>query len=121
MPRTPPQPRTQWTFADWEAEGTRRFGVDRLRWRFLCPACGHSQAVEDFRPFKSEGVTADTARFNCIGRYVGPKRKAFGGTGPGPCDFTGGGLLDIRPWMVVDSEGKPHRSFAFSPALADRP
>ena len=114
MPLPPPETRTQWTFADWEAEGVRRFGEDRLAWRFVCPACGHSQAVVDFRPFKAQGVTANTAYFNCIGRYTGAKRKAFGGRGPGPCDFTGGGLLDIRPWTVVDTEGTPRRSFAFA-------
>lgn len=63
---------------EWLAEGERRFGADRLKWRFVCPSCGHIQAVEDFRPFKSKGATAETAYFNCIGRYSGAKRDAFG-------------------------------------------
>lgn len=84
-----------------------------LKWRFVCPACGHVQAVEDFRPYKAQGVTADTARFNCIGRYAGAKRRAFGGAGPGPCDYTSGGLLDIRPVVVVTPDGEI-KTFAFA-------
>jgi hypothetical protein len=105
--------------AEWLADGERRFGTDMLKWRFVCPACGHIQAVEDFRPFKAQGVTAETARFNCIGRYAGAQRRAFGGAGPGPCDYTSGGLFDIRPVTVATPDGDV-RTFAFAEAPNDR-
>ena len=99
---------------EWNAEGVRLFGEDRLKWRFTCPACGHIQAVEDFRPFKAQGATAESARFNCIGRYAGAQREAFG-SGEGPCNYTSGGLFDIRPVEIVTPEGEKVRSFAFAP------
>lgn len=102
------------TLAEWKEEGTRRFGHDQLKWRFVCPACGHTQAVEDFRPFKPQGATAEDARFNCIGRFSGDKRRAFGGNGPGPCDYTSGGLFDIRPLAITMPDGSTIRSFAFA-------
>jgi hypothetical protein len=106
--------RNRYTLGEWLAEGERRFGPDQIKWRFKCPACGHVQAVEDFRPFKSQGgVTAETARFNCIGRYAGAKRRAFGDDGPGPCDYTSGGLLDLRP-VIVLADGQEVRSFDFA-------
>jgi hypothetical protein len=102
------------TYADWLAEGERRFGPAQLTWRFKCPMCGHEQAPEDFRPYKPQGATAETARFNCIGRYSGPKRRAFGGDGEGPCDYTSGGLLDVRPWRVIFPDGTVSKTFAFA-------
>lgn len=101
--------------AAWLAEGERRFGTDIFKWKFVCPACGHVQAVEDFRPFKSMGATAETARFNCIGRYGGPARRWLGGEGPGPCDYTSGGLFDIRTVTITTEDGTTVRSFDFAP------
>ena len=105
------------TLEEWMAEGTRRFGEAQLNWKFVCPACGHIQAVEDFRPYKSQGATAETARFNCIGRYSGAQQNAgLNGTGKakGPCDYTGGGLFDLLPVTVVLPDGSKARSFAFA-------
>ena len=106
-----------YTLAEWLAEGERRFGPNKLKWRFKCPACGHVQAVEDFQRYKSQGATAETARFNCIGRFQGAKRRAFGGVGEGPCDYTSGGLFDIRPTVVVSDDGQEHKSFEFSDGI----
>ncbi len=100
---------------EWLAEGARRFGPDQLKWKFQCPACGHIQAVEDFRPYKDRGVTAETARFNCIGRYMPKPREAFSTEGNGPCDYTSGGLFDLRPDIIMH-EGDAIKSFAFAPA-----
>ncbi len=107
----------QYSLAEWQAEGTRRFGADPLKWRFVCPACGHVQSVEDFRPFKDQGADADSARFNCIGRYQGANPNAgLAGTGkaPGPCNYTSGGLFDLRPVVVTIPNGSPIRAFAFA-------
>jgi len=114
MTTNPTKPAMQhYTMDEWLAEGTRRFGPNQLKWRFVCPACGRVQAVEDFRPYKPQGATAESARFNCIGRYAGAQRRAFGGEGPGPCDYTSGGLFDIRP-VTVTIDGEAHKSFAFA-------
>lgn len=105
------------TLAEWRAEGLARFGPKELLWRFQCPACGHIQKPEDFRPIKERGVsvTAETARFNCIGRYTDNPKRAFGDSpsGPGPCDYTSGGLFDIRPVTVVTEHDGSIRSFEF--------
>lgn len=103
----------RYTYAEWFAEGERRFGPGQLKWRFVCPACGHAQCPEDFRPYKSQGVTAETARFNCIGRYAGPRREAFG-EGEGPCNYTSGGLFDLRTVTVVMEDGQEVRTFDFA-------
>lgn len=110
------------TLDEWLAEGTRRFGESQLDWRFECPACKHVQAVKDFKPYKEQGATAESARFNCIGRYSGANPNAgLAGTGKekGPCDYTSGGLFDLRPVVVKTSEGSV-RSFAFAPEEVER-
>lgn len=108
-------------YADWLAEGRERFGGESpLKWRFKCPACGHVQAVEDFRPYKAQGATAETARFNCIGRYSGANPNAgLSGKGnqPGPCNYTSGGLFDLRPVTVITESGAEVRSFEFADAI----
>lgn len=104
---------TRLTIAEWEAIGTERFGPDKLSWRFACPACGHVQTPEDFRVHE---VHAETALFSCIGRWAGPKRKAFGGEGAGPCDYTSGGLINIAPIIVKGPDGEEKTSFAFAEA-----
>ena len=108
------------TLAEWTAEGERRFGSSQMKWRFECPGCGHEQAVEDFRPYKEQGATAESARFNCIGRYSGAKRWAFGEPGGGPCDYTSGGLFDIRPWTVKFPDGAEVKTFAFANSPGSR-
>lgn len=108
----PPERITYASIEEWRAEGERRFGQDIFRWRYVCPACGHVQAIEDFRPYKDRGATADTARGSCIGRFAGTTRRAFGGSGPGPCDYTACGLLNICP-VTVMLDGKAIPCFAF--------
>lgn len=108
---------TRMTVDEWNAEGVRRFGESRLKWRFVCPACKHVQAVEDFRPYKDKGATLEDAFFNCVGRFAGANQNAgLAGTGKesGPCNYTGGGLLDLRPVEIVTEGGKVYRSFAFA-------
>lgn len=116
--KTQTKPRQSFTLEEWLAEGQRRFGTDQFKWRFSCPACGHIQAVEDFMPYKAQGATPETARFNCIGRYAGANRNAgLNGTGKakGPCDYTAGGLFDLRPVSVETGQGII-RAFAFADA-----
>lgn len=106
----------EYDFFGWMAEGEKRFGPDISNWRFVCPACKHVQSVADFKPYKEKGAEADDARFNCIGRFSGANPNAgLSGTGKekGPCNYTSGGLFDLRPVVVKTSDG-PIRTFAFA-------
>jgi hypothetical protein len=101
---------------EWLAEGKKRFGPDMKKWKFVCPGCGHIQAVEDFAQYKDSGATPESATRECIGRYSGgkswfetPKKKLK----DGPCDYAGYGLFRISPVTVVDGE-KKIMSFAFA-------
>ncbi len=100
---------------EWLDKGKELFGEDFTRWRFVCPGCGHVQAVEDFRQYKEKGADPNSATCECIGRYEdgkswmndNPKKNG------GPCDYAGYGLLGISPVTVIDGE-KKIRSFAFA-------
>jgi len=82
------------TFAEWQAEGTEKFGDDMHKWRFKCPVCEETQS---FREFVDARVDNPDAKFyfSCIGRWV----KDRG------CDWTLGGLFRIHKTEVIDPEG----------------
>lgn len=101
------------TFEEWEAEGERRFGPDRMTWRFVCPVCGHITSVKGWR---DAGAGSGEVAFSCIGRHVGAARRAFGGEGSGPCDYAGGGLFRLNPVRVLCSDGDVLRLFEFADA-----
>ncbi len=99
-----------YTEEDWYAEGRRRFGPDLHKWKFICPCCGYIASV-------GEWVAADAekqAGFSCIGRAIGAKRRAFGGSGSGPCDYAGGTLLSFNHITVVHANGAETRYMAFA-------
>ena len=100
------------THDEWLARGTELFGDDPLKWRMVCPGCGHVQTPEDFHPFNDRGATPDSARQECIGRYTGGRSWAFDG-GEGPCDYAAYGLFCIAPVQVTTPDGKTHSCFAF--------
>jgi len=95
----------------WMERGTRLFGEDKMKWRFVCPACGNIAAVEDFRKYKDNGAEPDKATCNCIGRFDGEHGHVVMGTAK-PCNYTGYGLFNLCPVMVIDGD-KEIRSFAF--------
>jgi hypothetical protein len=102
---------TQMTVQDWQAEAVKRFGADPMKWRFVCPSCGHIAAVEDW---KAAGAPENTVGFSCVGRFAGNPREPFGEKGAGPCNYAGGGLFRINPQPVLDEHGKTHSVFAFA-------
>lgn len=93
------------TREEWLTEGYRRFGPDQMKWRFVCPSCGHVASVQDY---KDAGAAVSVVAFSCIGRWMDHPRDAFG-EGPGPCNYAGGGLIGINP---VEVDG--HRYFEFA-------
>ncbi|MCL2777743.1 MAG: hypothetical protein FWD73_07035 [Polyangiaceae bacterium] len=86
------------TYDEWKAEGVRRFGKDMMTWRFVCPACGHVIAVRDWA---IAGAPKGAVGFSCVGRWLLNARDAFG-TGPGPCNYAGGGLFGLNPVTITD-------------------
>ena len=98
------------TFDAWNAEGERRFGVDRMAWRFVCPVCKHVASVADW---KAVGATEGEVAFSCVGRHIDGAKSAFEGKGEGPCTYAGGGLFRLNP---VHVEG--HQVFAFAEVAA---
>lgn len=106
------------TKADWEARGTKLFGPDQLKWRFVCPACGNVAAVEDYKPFKAKGAQPDSATHNCIGRYDGHDAVPMGTAKP--CNYTGYGLFNLCPVWIMDGD-KEIRCFAFDERVEKAP
>jgi len=102
--------KTVWTRDEWIAEGERRFGPDRMKWKFVCPVCGYVQTPDDYidSGAKDSGIIA----FSCVGRLrgIGDELKDKGG----PCNYAGGGLFRLNPWKVIDVQGNEHEMFAFA-------
>lgn len=105
------------TADEWRVEGERRFGADPLKWKFVCPSCGHIQAVEDFRPYKAQGATADSAFQQCIGRFTGAG-GAFDATKWKPCNYAIYGLFHLQHVVVIHENGSEVKAFSFADAEA---
>lgn len=109
--------RRRLTHAEWIAEAERRFGPDAMKWRFVCPSCGHVASVKDW---KDAGATEGMVAFSCVGRLL-PKAAEFGQRGKGPCNYAGGGLFRLNP-VTVTKDGKDHDVFEFAePSSAAAP
>lgn len=98
------------TYAEWEAEGVRRFGPNKMKWKFVCPACGFIASAEDY---KNAGAPSMVVGFSCIGRWLPYAREAFA-KGDGPCNYAGGGLFRLNP-LEVDGA----HFFDFAPGEID--
>lgn len=105
-----PKPRHTITRDEWVAEGTRRFGPDMMKWKFVCPSCKHVAAASDWRDAKAP---ENTVAFSCVGRWSGANVDAFTHKKGGPCNYAGGGLFRINP-TCVDHDGVVHDVFAFA-------
>lgn len=95
------------TQEEWFAEGKKRFGDDMMKWKFVCPACKHVAAVEDW---KKAGAPENTVAFSCVGRWIGG--GDMGTTKP--CNYAGGGLFRLNPAEVIMPNGSKHQAFAFA-------
>lgn len=94
------------TVEEWNAEGCRLFGGNKMDWSFVCPCCGH---VASTRDYEAAGAPSTAVAFSCVGRWTEKPRGAFE-KGPGPCDYAGGGLIGLNPVEVGDNG----RVFAFA-------
>jgi len=99
------------TEAEWNAEGHHLFGHDQMKWKFLCPSCGMSIAVTDW---KEAGAPENAVAFSCVGRWRGgDNAKTFAKKG-GPCTYAGGGLFAINPVRVHREDGSHLDVFEFA-------
>jgi hypothetical protein len=92
-----------------------RFGSDRNKWVFVCPACKTPQTGEDLikAGVKPEDVNSVMA-YSCIGRFTnaGPVKK---GDKPGKgCDWTLGGLFHLHTLEVIYEDGYKRPVFEFA-------
>ena len=99
------------THDEWKAEATKRFGTKVLAWRFVCPCCKHVASVADWQKV---GAKEGAIAFSCVGRWTEKPRKAFEEGGPGPCNYTGGGLFNLNPVKVTGGPGGDHHVFEFA-------
>ncbi|MDB5310704.1 MAG: hypothetical protein JWO38_4906 [Gemmataceae bacterium] len=114
------------TAAEWREEGARRFGPDEMAWKWVCPACGHVASTADW---KAAGAPVEAVAYSCVGRWAGARREAIDlrpfsspklpHGGPGPCNYSGGGLIPLNPVAVLNDHGDTIRVFEF--ATADQP
>lgn len=108
------------TYAEWKAEGERRFGPDMMKWKFICPVCKHVASVQDW---KDAGASEGEIGFSCVGRHIPGSKDAFRDEGTGPCTYAGGGLFKLNPVTVlvqrrlgdVNSAWVEHDVFDFAP------
>lgn len=103
----------------WRGLAAVRFGDDPLKWRFVCPSCGHVAAVEDWR---KAGAPEGAVAFSCVGRWTGDRAAAadaaFKRKG-GPCNYTSGGFLVINKLFVVLKDGQETPAFEVAEAASD--
>lgn len=96
---------------EWEREGTKLFGPDRMEWSFVCPVCGHVAKVMDWR---DAGAPDSAVAFSCVGRWIEGPKDAFRRDGEGPCSYAGGGLFKLNPINVVHADGHGAAMFDFA-------
>lgn len=111
------------TLLEWQDEAKRRFGENHMKWKFVCPVCGHVAAVGDFEQYAEQGSTPSSATNECIGRYIPGSSEAFGQTiATKPCNYAGYGLFRLSPVRVHQPDIKdPTHCFAFAEPDLEQP
>ena len=101
----------RYTYEEWADEASRLFGPNPMGWKFECPSCGHVASIQDY---KNAGAPPDAAAFSCVGRWSGHMdHDAFQEDG-GPCNYAGGGLIQINPVIITFENGVERRAFDFA-------
>lgn len=114
---------TQQEFFD---EANRRFGPKVHDWKFVCPACGTVQSVQQLLDaVLASGGTKDDVHgyigFSCIGRFTrqgdaGIAAKNRGETWDKGCNWTLGGFLQMHSLEVVLEDGHKCPTFELAEA-----
>lgn len=96
--------------ADWKEEGKKLFGPDFMKWKFVCPVCGHVATPQEWI---DAGAPEGAVAFSCIGRWLPDSQDALSSDeiGKGPCNYAGGGLFPLNPVLI---EGRENRVFEFA-------
>lgn len=94
---------------EWEEKARSLYGPDKLKWKFVCPSCGHVASVQDW---KDVGATEGEVAFSCVGRHI--EGSASIGGRPGPCNYTGGGLFALNPVTIELPDRKIAKLFNFA-------
>jgi hypothetical protein len=101
--------REKLSVAKWHELARARYGDDPTFWRFKCPACGHTQTLNDFLLLGMDVKQAQKyLGFSCIGRWRATLDNEnvveFGEMDLGSgCEYSGGSAWNISPW---DIEGR---------------
>jgi hypothetical protein len=108
------------------AEAKRRFGDKVTEWKFVCPACGTVQSVQQLLDavIKSGGKKDDVhgyIGFSCIGRFTGMSDEGIASKNKGEkwdkgCNWTLGGLLTIHSLEVIVDGGVKRPTFELAEA-----
>ncbi len=119
------------TLDDWYYQGVELFGLEPKGWRFICPSCGHVQALKDFLDLGMKRQQAEQiVGYSCIGSWTRKplllmrkgkpaKVSVFMEPDQGAgCMYHGGKEPNISPITLVIEEGRSERpTFGFAPEL----
>lgn len=85
----------------WLSQGKTLFGENVMNWKFKCPCCGYIATTEDY---KKALAPSSAVAFSCVGRWMPVHKEAFDDKDKRniPCNYSGGGLLNINPVIVDD-------------------
>jgi len=99
------------------AEARKRFGPKVRDWKFVCPACGTVQSVQQLL---DAGLSKEDVQsvigYSCIGRFTnqdggGIEAKHRGEPWNKGCNWTLGGLLRIHTLEVDCGDGEMRPAF----------
>lgn len=103
------------------AEAQRRFGRNGRDWKFVCPACGTVQSIQQlFDAGLKKETVHQVLGYSCIGRFTGQGDEGIGAKNRGEpwtkgCNWTLGGLLHIHALEVVFPDGGRRPTFELAP------
>lgn len=96
------------TLADWQAEGTVRYGPNIVTWKFKCPSCGLVQSAIDYRAWNTPIRAIDVRlAFSCIGLTIRERNLMLPVVGfmehslGYGCEYAGGSFPRVAPLEVV--------------------
>lgn len=105
---------------DFLAECAKRFGPKPRQWKFVCPACGTVQSIQQlFDAGLSQDEVHGAMAFSCIGRFTGQDDAGIAAKQRGEkwdkgCNWTLGGLFQIHT-LEVDIGGCKRPAFEIAP------